>query len=406
MEGRDNAPRPPAKKLAVALASLSAMVAETTTFPIDITKTRLQLIESPSTRRASAFRVASEIVRAEGPLGLYQGLSPALLRHLFYTPVRIVGYEHLRERFVIVVVRYSIAGWNSLDEGSDVLRRVNLILVPRYLLLAIGREASISVTNARDRLRMLSDFPPRLAKSPTKSGCQHVEELSKSSYGSTLRKTDIRRTSYVVYYCLRHVSLIFYHTCLVSQLCGLPLIVQVVASPADLVKVRMQADGRMISQGLQPRYLGPLDALNKILHQDGLGGLWKGVLPNVQRAFLVNMGELACYDNAKRFIIEKQIASDNIYAHTLASIMSGLSATALSCPADVVKTRMMNQAVNEEGQVKYKNSFDCLVKTVRLEGSRALWKGFFPTWARLGPWQFVFWVSYEKFRQIAGLTSF
>ncbi|KAK3001754.1 hypothetical protein RJ639_020481 [Escallonia herrerae] len=291
MEGRDNAPKPPAKKLAVALASLSAMVAETTTFPIDITKTRLQLIDSPSTRLASAFRVASEIVRAQGPLGLYQGLSPALVRHLFYTPVRIVGYEHLRERFVTV-------------------------LVPAVL------EA------------------------------------------------------------------------------------KVVTSPADLVKVRMQADGRMISQGLQPRYLGPLDALNKILHQEGLGGLWKGVFPNVQRAFLVNMGELACYDNAKSFIIEKQIASDNIYAHTLASIMSGLSATALSCPADVVKTRMMNQAVNKEGQFKYKNSFDCLVKTVRLEGSRALWKGFFPTWARLGPWQFVFWVSYEKFRQIAGLTSF
>ena len=51
-------------------------------------------------------------------------------------------------------------------------------------------------------------------------------------------------------------------------------------------------------------------------------------------------------------------------------------------------------------------SYDCLVKTVKIEGLKALWKGFFPTWARLGPWQFVFWVSYEKFRQIAGLFSF
>lgn len=82
--------------------------------------------------------------------------------------------------------------------------------------------------------------------------------------------------------------------------------------------------------------------------------------------------------------------------------MSGLSATTLSCPADVVKTRMMNQG----GHVKYKSSYDCLVKTVKIEGLRALWKGFFPTWARLGPWQFVFWVSYERIRLIAGLTSF
>ena len=185
-----------------------------------------------------------------------------------------------------------------------------------------------------------------------------------------------------------------------------PLVVQVVASPADLVKVRMQADGRMVSQGFQPRYSGPLHALNKIVRTEGFGGLWKGVFPNVQRAFLVNMGELACYDHAKRFVIQNQIANDNTYAHTLASIMSGLSATSLSCPADVVKTRMMSQAAGKEGKVIYNSSYDCLMKTVRIEGLRALWKGFFPTWARLGPWQFVFWVSYEKLRQIAGLSSF
>lgn len=168
----------------------------------------------------------------------------------------------------------------------------------------------------------------------------------------------------------------------------------------------MQADGLISSQGLQPRYTGFFDALTKIIHAEGFFGLWKGVSANVQRAFLVNMGELACYDHAKRFIIKNQICDDNIYAHTMSSIMSGLSATALSCPADVVKTRMMNQASAEVNKIKYRNSYDCLVRTVRIEGLRALWKGFLPTWARLGPWQFVFWVSYEKFRQISGLQSF
>lgn len=197
------------------------------------------------------------------------------------------------------------------------------------------------------------------------------------------------------------------HICLIHNgTFVFPLVVQLVASPADLVKVRMQADGRMVNQGLRPRYSGPFDALKKIMCAEGLKGLWKGVFPNVQRAFLVNMGELACYDHAKRFVIQNQIARDNIFAHTLASIMSGLSATALSCPADVVKTRMMNQAAGKEGKIMYTSSYDCLVKTVRNEGLRALWKGFFPTWARLGPWQFVFWVSYEKLRRSTGLSSF
>ncbi|KAK8699754.1 hypothetical protein V6N13_115832 [Hibiscus sabdariffa] len=292
----------------ILLTSLSAMVAETSTFPIDLTKTRLQLhgesqpLSSSTRRPTNAFRVAAAIVRDQSVLGLYQGLSPAILRHLFYTPIRIVGYENLR----------------------------NLV----------SSDGSLSL--------------------PSKA--------------------------------------------LVGGISG--VIAQFVASPADLVKVRMQADGRLISKGLQPRYNGPFDAFKKIVASDGIGGLWKGVLPNIQRAFLVNMGELACYDHAKRFVINNQISDDNIYAHTLASIMSGLSATTLSCPADVVKTRMMNQAVGKEGNLMYKSSYNCLVKTVKIEGLTALWKGFFPTWARLGPWQFVFWVSYEKFRHISGLSSF
>ncbi|PQQ19521.1 mitochondrial uncoupling protein 3 [Prunus yedoensis var. nudiflora] len=156
----------------ILLASISAMVAETTTFPIDLTKTRLQLhgesVSVGSARPTNGFLVASEIVRQQGPLGLYKGLSPAILRHLFYTPIRIVGYEHLR---------------SSLKTDG----------------------ASLSL--------------PAKALSGGISG----------------------------------------------------VVAQLVASPADLVKVRMQADGRMVSQGLQPRYSGCFDALNKIVN----GGHWR-----------------------------------------------------------------------------------------------------------------------------------
>lgn len=149
------------------------------------------------------------------------------------------------------------------------------------------------------------------------------------------------------------------------------------------------------------------DAFRKILQTEGFPGLWRGVLPNAQRAFLVNMGELTCYDQAKHFIINHEICGDNTFAHTLASVASGLAATSLSCPADVIKTRMTNQAASKgESRTVYKSSYDGLVKTVKFEGVMALWKGFFPTWAWLGPWQFVFWVSYEKFRQVSGLSSF
>ncbi|KAL6650802.1 hypothetical protein ACP70R_009727 [Stipagrostis hirtigluma subsp. patula] len=280
----------------VSLSSVSAAAAEAATYPIDAVKTRLQLHRSGG--GGGVIRVAGELVR-DG--GLYRGLSPAVLRHLMYTPLRIVGYEHLR---------------SSLAGG--------------------GREVGL------------------------------VEKA------------------------------------LAGGVSGIAA--QVVASPADLIKIRMQADSRRLSQGIQPRYSGVADAFMKIVQAEGFRGLWKGVVPNAQRAFLVNMGELTCYDQAKHAIIHKKICDDNLYAHTLASVASGLSATTLSCPADVIKTRMMNQG--KEGKALYRNSYDCLIKTIRHEGVSALWKGFLPTWARLGPWQFVFWVSYEKLRQASGISSF
>lgn len=104
----------------IALTSISAMAAETTTFPLDLTKTRLQLHGQHSlpcaTRPTTAVGVAGEIVRRQGFLGLYKGLSPAILRHLFYTPLRIVGYEHLRALF-----GYSDGGGASLSLSSKAL---------------------------------------------------------------------------------------------------------------------------------------------------------------------------------------------------------------------------------------------------------------------------------------------
>ncbi|KAK8952435.1 Mitochondrial uncoupling protein 3 [Platanthera zijinensis] len=287
----------------IVLSSLSAAISEAVTFPIDIVKTRLQLqvgesLRRPSTAATSAVRVAAHIWSTGGASGFYDGLKPAIFRHLFYTPIRIVCYENLR----------NLAGDS------------------------VGGKA------------------------------------------------------------------------LVGGVSG--ALAQVLSSPADLIKVRMQADGLLMSQGLPVRYTGIIHAFNKIIQSEGVPGLWRGVLPNAQRAFLVNMGELSCYDQAKRFIIKHEVCEDNVLAHTMASVASGLCATTLSCPADVVKTRMMNQSSVKNCKTMYMTSYDCLVKTVKFEGVMALWKGFFPTWARLGPWQFVFWISYEKFRQASGLSSF
>lgn len=54
----------------------------------------------------------------------------------------------------------------------------------------------------------------------------------------------------------------------------------------------------------------------------------------------------------------------------------------------------------------YKNSLDCLVKTVHNEGFWALYKGFIPCWLRMGPWSLTFWLTYEQIRNLCGTSAF
>lgn len=83
-----------------------------------------------------------------------------------------------------------------------------------------------------------------------------------------------------------------------------------------------------------------------------------------------------------------------------------------STPLDVVRTRLMNQRklkpspahVNNGAAVYtprvYTSALDCMVQTVKLEGPLALYKGFIPTWLRLGPWNIIFFVTFEQLKKL------
>lgn len=170
---------------------------------------------------------------------------------------------------------------------------------------------------------------------------------------------------------------------------------QFIASPADIMKVQMVIDRKLNNP---PKYNGILDCFIQLYKSNGIKGFWKGVWPNVNRAIAVNLGELATYDLAKTNIMLFSGLPDDIRIHTLSSISSGLIASLCSTPFDVLKTRIM--AGN------YKNSWNCAKLTFQNEGFLAFYKGFIPCWARLGPWQFCFWVTYEQLRTTFGYKGF
>ena len=156
-----------------------------------------------------------------------------------------------------------------------------------------------------------------------------------------------------------------------------------IANPTDVLKIQMQADKT------GTRYRGIVHAFQELLAKEGVKGLYRGVLPNVQRAYVVNAAELTTYDRAKQWLLSNG-APDNIISHGGASFLAGFTAACASTPVDLCKTRLMNQPIGPDGTgIHYKGMVDCMVKTVKLEGLIGLYKGFTPTWMRIGPWAMV-----------------
>ena len=92
---------------------------------------------------------------------------------------------------------------------------------------------------------------------------------------------------------------------------------QFMASPTDLVKVQIQMEGKRRLEGKSPRVKNAFHAFQKIMKQGGIRGLWKGWVPNVQRAALVNLGDLTTYDTAKRYILMNSQLKDTSLVHIM-----------------------------------------------------------------------------------------
>lgn len=80
-------------------------------------------------------------------------------------------------------------------------------------------------------------------------------------------------------------------------------------------------------------------------------------------------------------------------------MISGLVTTAASMPVDIAKTRIQNMK-KIDGKPEFKGATDVLVKVVKNEGFFALWKGFTPYYARLGPHTVLTFIFLEQLKKL------
>jgi solute carrier family 25 (mitochondrial oxoglutarate transporter), member 11 len=169
-----------------------------------------------------------------------------------------------------------------------------------------------------------------------------------------------------------------------------------VGTPAEVALVRMTADGRL-PEAQRRNYSSVFNALGRVVKEEGVTTLWRGTMPTVGRAMVLNIAQLATYDQAKEAIIATGVVGDNMGAHAMASTVSGFLATAVSIPLDSAKTRVQNMSV-VNGVPEYTGMMDAMAQCVRKEGVLSLWKGFTPYFLRLGPHTILTFVCLEQMK--------
>lgn len=166
-----------------------------------------------------------------------------------------------------------------------------------------------------------------------------------------------------------------------------------VGNPADVVNIRMQNDSTLpIAQ--RRNYRNAADGLWRICKEESPSSLFRGLMPNLVRGVLMTSGQVASYDVAKEVLVDTlHMDPTKKSTHFSASLIAGLVATTVCSPADVVKTRIMNSKGSGEGAVTL------LKNAVKNEGVGFMFRGWLPSFMRLGPHTIVTFLVLEQLRK-------
>uniref|UniRef100_A0A669CTC4 Mitochondrial 2-oxoglutarate/malate carrier protein n=1 Tax=Oreochromis niloticus TaxID=8128 RepID=A0A669CTC4_ORENI len=160
-----------------------------------------------------------------------------------------------------------------------------------------------------------------------------------------------------------------------------------VGTPAEVALIRMTADGRLpVDQ--RRGYKNVFNALFRITKEEGVTTLWRGCIPTMARAVVVNAAQLASYSQSKQALLDSG-AFDELF----------FCGRAESDHLLLFLGRIQNMKMID-GKPEYKNGLEVLVRVVGKEGFFSLWKGFTPYYARLGPHTVLTFIFLEQMNRL------
>ena len=154
-----------------------------------------------------------------------------------------------------------------------------------------------------------------------------------------------------------------------------------VVVPFELVKIRLQ------DRASAGKYTGSMDAVTKIIRQEGPLALYNGLESTMWRHILWNAGYFGVIFQIKELLpkVAHGDKATQIRNDLIAGAAGGTVGTMLNTPMDVVKSRIQNSPKVSGSVPKYNWAWPAVGTVLREEGFAALYKGFLPKVLRLGP---------------------
>ncbi|KAH7133951.1 mitochondrial carrier domain-containing protein [Dactylonectria macrodidyma] len=160
---------------------------------------------------------------------------------------------------------------------------------------------------------------------------------------------------------------------------------------ADVLNIRMQQDAALPVYERR-NYKNVVDGVVRMTREEGLGSWFRGWLPNCSRAAVTTAGQLASYDATKRLLMQHTPMGDTLSTQLLASLLAGLVAATATNPVDVIKTKAMLSTNNQDIR-------DIIRDLSRTEGHGWIFKGWVPSFLRLGPYTICTFLFLEMHRK-------
>ncbi|KAF2831202.1 mitochondrial thiamine pyrophosphate carrier 1 [Ophiobolus disseminans] len=182
------------------------------------------------------------------------------------------------------------------------------------------------------------------------------------------------------------------------------LVSRFVIAPLDVIKIRLQLQIHSLSEPSSyrnlngPVYKGTLGTLKRILHEEGLTGLWKGNIPAELLYLTYGSVQFSAYTSISHLLetIPPPYELPSSAASFISGAAAGAAATTVTYPLDLLRTRFAAQ-----GNDRVYTSILASVRSIaQHEGPTGFFRGLGAGVSQIVPYMGLFFASYEQLKPI------